>query len=160
MGVHALNSVFLHCDIGARPYRIEDFKKGLKNAGVLGDIDTCGSYQMNHVWMVTLKSLSAKQRLLNAQTLEVKGRRCLVIDPNKSEVRLKLHWIPYHLPDENVKKALEPFGQVEEVIRETWRVNGFEGVQSTRRTVRLTLKNGVTTEQLPHQLRLPGCTAL
>lgn len=26
-GVHALNSVFLHADITARPYRIQDFKK-------------------------------------------------------------------------------------------------------------------------------------
>ncbi|KAG0439917.1 hypothetical protein HPB47_016467 [Ixodes persulcatus] len=84
-GVYVLNSVFLHADIGARPYRIEDFKAGLEHAGVLGDIAACGSYQMNHVWMVTLKSPSAKQRLVDAQAFEVKGRRCLVIDPDKAE---------------------------------------------------------------------------
>lgn len=159
-GVHALNSVFLHGDIGARPYRIEDFKDGLGKAGVLGDIAACGSYQMNHVWMVTLKSLSAKQKLVNLGAFEAKGRRCVVIDPNKSEVRLKLHWIPFHLPDETVKKALERYGKVEDITRETWRVNGFEGVQSTTRVARLTLKDGVSTEHLPHQLRLPGGTAL
>ncbi|CAN7992201.1 unnamed protein product, partial [Ixodes hexagonus] len=110
--------------------------------------------------MVTLKSASAKQRLVDVQAFEVKGRRCLVIDPDKAEVLLKLHWIPFYLPDDNVKKALEPYGKVEEIERETWRVNGFEGVQSTTRAARLTLKDGVTTEQLPHQLRLSGCTAL
>ncbi|KAM7284303.1 hypothetical protein ISCGN_001400 [Ixodes scapularis] len=159
-GVYALNSAFLHADVGARPYRIEDFKDGLEHAGVLGDIAACGSYQMNHVWMVTLKSPTAKQRLVDAQAFEVKGRRCLVIDPDKAEVRLKLHWIPFYIPDDNVKKALEQYGKVEEIARETWRVNGFEGVQSTTRAVRLTLKDGVTTEQPPHQLRLSGCTAL
>ncbi|KAM7301768.1 hypothetical protein ISCGN_017285 [Ixodes scapularis] len=115
---------------------------------------------MSHVWMVTLKSSSAKQKLVSAGTIEAKGRRCLVVDPEKNEVRIKLHWIPFHLPDDNVRKALEPYGKVTEVARETWRVSGFEGVQSTTRIARLTLKEGVTIEQLPHQLRMPGCTAL
>ncbi|CAN7939443.1 unnamed protein product [Ixodes hexagonus] len=110
--------------------------------------------------MVTLKSLIAKKKLVDAGDFQAKGRRCLVIDPDKAEVRLKLHWIPFHLPDDNVKKALEPYGKVEEVTRETWRVKGFEGVQSTTRVVRLTLREGCTLERLPHQLRLPGCTAL
>lgn len=78
-------------DITARPYRIQDFKKGLEKAGVLGEIDAFGSYQMNHVWMVTLKTLLAKQKLVSAATLEVKGKRCVVIDSEKSE-GLKLHW--------------------------------------------------------------------
>uniref|UniRef100_A0A6B0VA87 CCHC-type domain-containing protein n=1 Tax=Ixodes ricinus TaxID=34613 RepID=A0A6B0VA87_IXORI len=159
-GVHALNSVFLHADITARPYRIEDFKAGLEKAGVLGEIAACGSFQMNHVWMVTLKTPLAKKKLVDAASFEAKGRRCVVIDPEKAEVRLKLHWIPFHLLDETVKKALEPYGKVEDVARETWRVGGFEGVQSTTRVARLTLREGVTLEKLPHQLRLPGCTAL
>ncbi|KAM7281003.1 hypothetical protein ISCGN_006487 [Ixodes scapularis] len=159
-GVHALNSVFLHADITARPYRIQDLKKGLEKAGVLGEIAAFGSYQMNHVWIVTLKTSLAKKKLLSAATFEVKGKRCVVIDPEKSEVRLKLHWLPFHLPDDVVKKNLEPYGKVEDVGREAWRVEGFEGVQSTTRVVRLTLKEGVTLEKLPHQLRLPGCTAL
>ncbi|CAN7977741.1 unnamed protein product [Ixodes persulcatus] len=110
--------------------------------------------------MVTLKTPLAKKKLVDAASFEAKGRRCVVIDPEKAEVRLKLHWIPFHLPDETVKKALEPYGKVEDVARETWRVGGFEGVQSTTRVVRLTLREDVTLEKLPHQLRLPGCTAL
>ncbi|KAM7314672.1 uncharacterized protein ISCGN_004456 [Ixodes scapularis] len=148
-GVYALHSVFLHADIGARPYRIEDFKDGLEHAGVLGDIAACGSYQMNHVWMVTLRSPTAKQRLVDAQVFEVKGRRCLVIDPDKAEVRLKLHWIPFYIPDDNVKKALEQYGKLEEIERETWRVNGFEGVQSTTRAVRLTLNHRTAAASTP-----------
>ncbi|CAN7949567.1 unnamed protein product [Ixodes hexagonus] len=110
--------------------------------------------------MVTLKTPLAKQKLVSVASFEAKGKRCVVIDPKKSEVRLKLHWIPFHLPDDVVKRALEPYGKVEDVGRETWRVGGFEGVQSTTRVVRLTLREGCTLEKLPHQLRLPGCTAL
>lgn len=159
-GEYLLNSVFLHADIGARPYRIEDFQAGLENAGVLKEIAACGSFQMNHVWLVTLKSAAAKEKLAAAKAFEVKGRRCVIIDPDRAEVRLKLHWIPFYMPDDCVKKALEPYGKVEEVSRETWHVGGFEGVQSTTRTVRLTLKENVTVERLPHQLRLSGCSAL
>lgn len=54
-----------------------------------------------------------------------------------------------------MKHNLEPYGKVEDVGREAWRVEGFEGVQSTTRVLRLTLKEGVTLEKLPHQLRLP-----
>lgn len=42
--IHALKTVFLHGDIGVRPYRIEDFKAGLAKAGGLGDIAACGSF--------------------------------------------------------------------------------------------------------------------
>ncbi|KAM7306624.1 uncharacterized protein ISCGN_010327 [Ixodes scapularis] len=156
MGVNVLNSVFLHCDISGRPYRIEDFRNSLETVGVLKEVAACGSYQMNHVWMVTLHSLAAKHKLASAKELLVKGKRCLVIDPDKTEVRLRLHWVPYHVTDDNVKTALEPYGRVEEVTREKWHVKGFEGVQSTTRLARLTLKEGKTIESLPHQIRLAG----
>ncbi|KAM7287739.1 uncharacterized protein ISCGN_031430 [Ixodes scapularis] len=103
---------------------------------------------------------AAKKNLAEVKDFEVKRRRCIILDPDQAEVRVKLHWFPFYLPDDCVKRALQPFGKVEEVSRKTWRVGGFEGVQSTTRTVRLTLKEGVTIEHLPHQLRLVGCTAL
>ncbi|KAM7306223.1 uncharacterized protein ISCGN_009960 [Ixodes scapularis] len=115
---------------------------------------------MNHLWIVTLKSDEAKQRLVAAKKLQVKGKRCLVLDPDAADVRLRLHWIPFHVPDEAVRKALEPFEKVEELTREKWRAEGFTGVQSTTRLVRLVLKEGVTQERLPHQLRIAGGNVL
>lgn len=47
--------------------------------------------------MVTLKFLAAKRRLINIEELQVKGRRCLVLCPNKTEIRKKLHLVPYYL---------------------------------------------------------------
>ncbi|KAM7294905.1 phospholipid-transporting ATPase VB [Ixodes scapularis] len=88
------------------------------------------------------------------------GKRCLVLDPNKAEVRLKLHWVPCDVPDDAIRKALEPYGRVEGIAREAWHEDGFQGVESTTRAVRLTLKEGVTLEKVPHQLRLVHGTAL
>ncbi|KAG0414143.1 hypothetical protein HPB47_008701, partial [Ixodes persulcatus] len=41
-----------------------------------------------------------------------------------------------------------------------WRVAGFEGAESTTRIVRIVLREGVTLERLPHQLRFGSGTVL
>ncbi|KAH6934741.1 hypothetical protein HPB50_000619 [Hyalomma asiaticum] len=41
-------AVVLHCDILGRPYRIEDFRKPLQDAGVIKDVAVIGAYQMSH----------------------------------------------------------------------------------------------------------------
>lgn len=159
-GTVALNSVFLHCDVSGRPYKIDDFREELQRLSVLSDVLAIGAYQMNHVWLVTLRSSAAKQRLVKASKLEVKKKQCLVIDPDRQDVRLKLHWVPFHVTDEAVRKAFEPFGKASEVTREVWRTEGFRGVQTNTRTVTLALKEGVTIETLPHQLRVLGANTL
>ncbi|KAG0422139.1 hypothetical protein HPB47_002011 [Ixodes persulcatus] len=92
--------------------------------------------------------------------LQVKRRRCFVLHPNKAEVRLKLHWLPSEVAEDIVRKAFDPFGRVEGVERESWHEEGLSGVESTTRRVRLTLRDGVTTDRLPHQLRILNTNAL
>lgn len=159
-GVIALNTVFLHADVSARPYRVDDFHPGLEAAGVLNEVLGVGPYQFNHLWTVTLTTLAAKHRLLQASELTAKGKRCLVLDPNKAAVRIRLHWVPYHLPNISIRDAFEKFGKVEELTRDTWRVGAFQGLESTTRNVRLVLHDGVTLEQIPHELLLQGCAVL
>lgn len=62
--------------------------------------------------------------------------------------------------DGTVHRAFAGYGNVEDVAREWWRVAGFDGDESTTRSVRLTLRKSVGLERLPHQLRLGGGTAL
>lgn len=159
-GALALNTVILHCDSKNRPYRIEDFKQELERLNVLKEVASIGAYQMNHVWIVTLRSSAATYRLVSAKELTVKGRRCLVIDPSNAEVRLKIHWIPFHVSNDAVRKAMEPYGKVTEVARETWKAEGFEGIESATRLVRINLKEGTTIDGIPHQLRLFGANSL
>ncbi|XP_040075839.2 uncharacterized protein LOC115326770 [Ixodes scapularis] len=160
MDATILNSVLLHCDLRGRPYRIEDFRQELKRCAVLSEIVALGAFQMNHVWLATLRTPEAKKRLIDCKELKVKDLRCVVIDPSSTEVRLRLHWVPYHVTDDAVSKFLEPYGKVIEVAREKWRVEGFEGIESTTRVARMTLKSGVTPDGMPHQLRLQGANVL
>ncbi|XP_049522626.1 uncharacterized protein LOC125945095 [Dermacentor silvarum] len=156
----AINTVFLHGDVRARPYKVEDFRDALLPTGLLPDVACIGAYQINHVWAVTLKDATATKRLVDLKELQVKGRRCVIVDPQDQQVKLRLHWLLYGVADEDVRTAFAAFGKVEEVSRERWRVHGMGDKTSTTRTVLLKLKSGVKVEDLPHQVRVGGELAL
>lgn len=154
------NTVFLHGDVKARPFRVEDFRDMLARVGMLPDVIALGAYQINHVWAATFKNAEATKKMLAAGEQEVKGRRCLVIDPQDHQVRLKLHWLLHGVEDEDVRAAFATFGKVIEISKERWRVQGVLDKGSTTRVVTLKLKSGVTLEDLPHQIRVAGELAL
>ncbi|KAM7304845.1 uncharacterized protein ISCGN_014745, partial [Ixodes scapularis] len=160
VGDKGKNQVYLHCDVNARPIRIVDFKEPLEKADLRKDVAGLGVCQMGHVWLCSLKSAAAKERLLQLGRLTVKGKLCIPVDPNRQEVRAKLHWVPFDVSNDTLRKALEEYGTVHEVTKEKWRVEGFEDIESTTRIAKLTLKEGKTPENLPHQLRLQGGTIL
>ncbi|XP_072141024.1 uncharacterized protein [Dermacentor andersoni] len=156
----SLNAVFLHCDVSARPYRINDFEEEIERLQVVKDIASIGAYKMNHVWALTTYSMAAKQVPVEAKELRIKGKRCLVIDANDSQVKVKLHWLPYHISDDIVRKALERYGKIEEMNRETSLTGKFKGAQTSSRSVILRLKHGFTVESLPRQIRIQGSNTL
>ncbi|CAN7940347.1 unnamed protein product [Ixodes pacificus] len=149
-------SVILHADLQGRPYRIEDFREPLNKVGVLPGAAGLGAFQMSHVWLLKLRTPEDKAKLLEAGRLEVKGRFCLVVDPSRRELRIKLHWVTFDLPVDTVRRAFQPFGVVREIIRERWKIDGFVDVESTTLDVRMELNEGVALESLPHQLRICG----
>lgn len=62
-----------------------------------------------------------------------------------------------------LKRALEEFGVVREITFEKWHIDGSDGAKSsTRVCVRRTLllKEGMTMESLPHQLRFTAGTVV
>ncbi|XP_077538322.1 uncharacterized protein LOC144150839 [Haemaphysalis longicornis] len=154
------NTVFLHADVKGRPYRVEDFRDALAQHGALPEVISLGAYQINHVWAVTFKNADATRKMLAATEMVVKGRRCLVIDPQNQEVKLKLHWLLYGVADEDIRSAFSTYGSVSEVTRERWRVAGVNEKTSTTRTVLLKLKSGLKLGDLPHQIRVAGELAL
>ncbi|XP_077547815.1 uncharacterized protein LOC144160078 [Haemaphysalis longicornis] len=115
---------------------------------------------MNHLWAVTFKDAEGAAKLVAASELQVKGRRCLIIDPRSQDVRLKLHWVLHNVPDDEVRGALSLYGKVTEVTRDRWRVPGCTSQLSTTRLVTLRLKSDVTVDDIPHQLRIAGEHAL
>lgn len=152
--------VVLHCDVAGRPYRIDDFRQPLKDAGVIKEVCGIGAYQMSHVWLINFRTDDAKKKLLENGPLIVKGRPCLVIDPVRHELRVKLHWVAFNVTNEMIRKIFTEYGDVKEVTSDKWRVQDFESSDSTTRIVRLVLREGVTPDRLPHQLRLGPGTAL
>ncbi|XP_049522543.1 uncharacterized protein LOC125945033 [Dermacentor silvarum] len=153
-------AVMLHCDISGRPYRIEDFRKPLQDAGVIKDVAVIGAYQMSHVWLVNLRTDEAKKKLIEAGRLVVKDRLCIVIDPNRQEVRLKLHWVALDVTSDNIRRAFSEYGEVKEVTNDRWKAEGFDCADSLTKFVRLFLNEGIALDNIPHQMRLGSGTVL
>ncbi|KAM7295961.1 uncharacterized protein ISCGN_021176 [Ixodes scapularis] len=159
-GETAKLSVVLHADLEGRPYRTEDFRQPLHQVGILSGVAGLGAYQMSHVWLLKLRTPEAKAKLLEAGSLQVKGKLCHVVDPSRRELRIKLHWVTFDVPVDSVRRAFEPYGSVKDITRETWKVEGFVDVESTTLAVRMTLNEGIPLESLSHQLRIGGGTVL
>ncbi|XP_065307214.2 uncharacterized protein [Dermacentor albipictus] len=155
-GNTVLNSVFLHADLAGRPYRAPDFRDALLSVLNATDILGAGQYQMSHLWLVTCVNSIAKQKLVDKGELLVKGLKCLVIDPECKNIKMKLLWLPPHLEQRRIVEALEPYGTVQSITREMWRCDGMEGWQMTNRDVAFTLKDGVSASNLPHLLSIYG----
>ncbi|XP_072144989.1 uncharacterized protein [Dermacentor andersoni] len=159
-GMTVSKTVFLHGDLKARPYRVEHFRDALVRVQLMPEVLALGAYQMNHVWAITFKDEDAKKKILSLEAFSVKEHRCVVIDPCKQDVRMKLHWLLHTTPDDEVRMALAPFGKVIEISKEKWRVSGCYEKGSHTRLVSLRLKSGLTVEDLPHQLRIGEDNAL
>ncbi|KAH8021760.1 hypothetical protein HPB51_016824 [Rhipicephalus microplus] len=117
-------AVALHCVVSGRPYRIDDFRKPLKDLGVIQQVNGIGAYQMSHVWLLNMKTEQAKKALTDADVLNVKT------------------------------------GDAKEVTNDRRRVEDFEGVESTTRVIRMQLRDGVSVDQLPNQVRIGSSTVL
>ncbi|KAH7958059.1 hypothetical protein HPB51_027956 [Rhipicephalus microplus] len=73
---------------------------------------------------------------------------------------MKLHWLAFDVTKDAIRRAFYEYGDVKEVTDDRWRVEDFEGVESTTRVIRMQLRDGVSVDQLPHQVRIGSSTAL
>ncbi|XP_049269061.1 uncharacterized protein LOC125757522 [Rhipicephalus sanguineus] len=159
-GKLVVDSIFLHADLAGRPYRVQDFRDALREIIDLKEISSIGQFQMSHVWMVTCKSTLTKTKLVTRGEFFVKNRRCLVIDPEPTEVKMKLMWLPEHLEDAYIREALQVFGKVKTISKESWKVADMEQMQTLNRDVVLSLADGVRVGDVPHILYVCGVQSL
>ncbi|KAG0412321.1 hypothetical protein HPB47_010527 [Ixodes persulcatus] len=154
-------TVFLHGDLRGRPYRTQDFAEALEESVGMKHVVGLGTFQYNHVLICTLDTAETKEHLAAFKELTVKGRRCVIIDPNQTEVTLRVHWLPTFVTDSKVKGALASLGRLKRSTREKWRApNGAYEVHSSTRSVTLVLCVGVNKENLPHQASIAGYPVL
>ncbi|KAG0424695.1 hypothetical protein HPB47_028104 [Ixodes persulcatus] len=86
----------------------------------LSEVLSLGQFQMSHFWMATLASSAAAQRLKAVKELNVKGKKCLIVDPNSKDVKIKLLWLPLHLEDQKIAESLEPCETARSVTRKNY----------------------------------------
>lgn len=115
---------------------------------------------MGHAWVVTFHLAHEKEKVVKQDGFHGQAGKCLVIDPNDREVRMKLHWVPYHADDNLICKALELYGKVVEITRERWGSGGFEGAPSTTRIIRMKSGKGGAVERIPYPINMIGTKVL
>ncbi|XP_075740943.1 uncharacterized protein LOC142788235 [Rhipicephalus microplus] len=111
---------------------------------------------MSHVWMVTCASSMAEQKLVTCGELCVKGLKCMVLDPETKNIRLRLLWLPPHLESRRVEEAFQAYAVVKSIEREAWRCAGMEQWMTTNRDVALELKDTITVSSIPHFISIYG----
>ncbi|KAH9372410.1 hypothetical protein HPB48_009634 [Haemaphysalis longicornis] len=94
------NSLFLHGDSSAWPFRVEDFASTLGDVTDQQKIECLGPFQFDHLWIMTFTSGADMGELAARTEITVKGRRCLVNNPNRREIAVRVHWVPPKVPDE------------------------------------------------------------
>lgn len=108
---------------------MEDLKASLEGCSVFEDFSCLGSFQINHLWLISLKTSEAKQELLGVQQLLVREKKCFNLYPNRAEVCLTVHWVSTLVLDDTTRKAIKGFGPVNDLTREVRRVEGFGGIK-------------------------------
>lgn len=115
---------------------------------------------MPRVWMVTLKTAIAKIKLVTCAEFLVRGRRCVVIDAEPTEVKMKLLWLPERVEDIYIGEAVQSFGRIKTISAETWRVSDLEQMRTLNRGVVVSLADEVCVTDIPHLLTVCGLHSL
>ncbi|KAH6945406.1 hypothetical protein HPB50_008344 [Hyalomma asiaticum] len=103
---------------------------------------------MTRVWLMKIRTCVVKAVLLNAGGLVGRGRFSAVIDPAPQDITLKVHYVPFHVTGEALKKAFYHYGKVKEVRHDEWKVRGLERAEPATRIVRMTLREDITLDAL------------
>ena len=94
-----------------------------------------GPLAKNNEWHIVLKSDEAKNKLLSAGQLLVKGAVFWVRSADSDQFRVRVLWAPPYLPNEVITSNLARSGKVVSISHELSVTKGFEGVRTGVRTV-------------------------
>ena len=131
----------LMMDTEGRPYGRKDVLDGLLQAGVPRDsIEALGVRERNVDWEVTLKSTAARNRIVQLQELEIKGKTALVNSVKKAAQRLRVFYLPFYVPISVITQQLIRLG-----IKVFCLTFGIFSSRPTYRSVYRTACDGHTT---------------
>ena len=87
-----------------------------------------GPLARNSEWCLTLKSDAAKDLVMSAGTLKVRGCTFYVRSADKTQFAARVHWAPAFIPNAAIAKVLEESCKVQSIVMETSTCKGFEGI--------------------------------
>lgn len=155
-----LNSVFLHGDLAGGQFRAPDFRGALHISVNQMNIVGIEQYHMSQVWMVTCANAAVKEKLVAQVEPREKGRKCLIVDHDSKEIKLKLLLLSYRMENRRVAETLAPFGVVHSITRDKWRCSGMNHIETVNREIQLTLHDDAFSSNIPHLLTVFGCQSL
>ena len=124
----------------------------------LNEILTClkdhvvafGPLARNSEWCLTLKTDAAKDIVLCAGTLSVRGCIFYVRSADKMQFSARVLWAPSYIPNAAIVNVLEKTCEVQSIVSEKSTAKGFEGIPTGNRRLVLTgLK-----DDIPHTFNI------
>ncbi|KAH9366114.1 hypothetical protein HPB48_006493 [Haemaphysalis longicornis] len=149
------NSVFLHGDPSARPYKIDDVAAALSAVTDLKKITGLGPFQFNHVWMVTFQSPEQMKELASKGEIEAKekGAWSLTRQSGKdSEAPLGTH----NRAKRTSGAPPRTLGVVKSVSFDKWRRPNMDHMEAPRGWLQIVPRDANSLDAIPHQVTIYG----
>ena len=105
-----------------------------------------GPLARNSEWFLSLRSDVAKDKMLSAGSMKVRGTIFYVSSADKSQFPARVHWAPPFIPNAAIAQVLQETCTVQSMKMETSTAKGFEGIPTGIR--RLVLAGN--RDEIPH----------
>ena len=157
-----------------KPYVREDFSEclvAILEGPLKSHVAAFGPLARNSEWCLALKTDAAKDRVLSAGTLKVRGVNFYVRSADRTQFPARVHWAPSYIPDVAITRVLSQYCKVQSIGAETSTAKGFEGIPTGIRRLVLSgdkdeiphtfqIRNPVTEEMYELLIVIPGRAAL
>ena len=166
-------SVILSGKKEGKPYVREDFTDSLNSilTCLKDHVAAFGPLARNSEWCLTLKSDAAKDIVLCAGTLSVRGVTFYVRSADKTQFSARVLWAPSYIPNAAIVNVLEETCKVQFIVSEKSTAKGFEGIPTGNRRLVLTglkddiphtfnIINPLTNEKFEILVLIPGRSPL
>ena len=100
-------------------------------------------------WHCVLSSVGARDVLLSKDHARLNGGFMRFSSHESVLAKVRVHWLPMHIPEYIVTEALEQYGEVKQSSMEKSIINGMSDVMTLVRSFVVYLRPGVTKEVLP-----------
>ena len=132
----------------SKPFVREDFTDSLVSIleNVKENLASFGPLARNSEWFLSLKTDVAKDNMLSAGSMKVRGTIFYISSADTSQFPARVHWAPPFIPNAAIAQVLQDTCTVQSMKMETSTAKGFEGIPTGIRRFVLTGNK----EDIPH----------